>query len=429
MRKNEPSAPVIRYGEESGGTSGGTRSWLPKIACLLLSFIIWVYVMQVDNPEHEETIHAVEVALINTATLEGQRNLSVYSGFGNTVDVNVIGQKSLISKLSAEDIKVTADVSGIQSAGMHAVELQIELPSGLSLGSVSQNSIQVYCDEKASAVVDVRARITSFTMESRLEMGELEVNYDTIVVSGPKETLDTIRYAQVSLELGNISASMNASGKLILVDENGREIENPFLRMSRSDVTVYVPVYTTKTLPLAVAYKYGYFNEENVKIGITPSELTVRGDPDVLESMTELVVATLDEKEIGATLTQNITQRVSLELPETLSATDGTENVTLDITHLNTFASVFYVTDIDVIGAENLQYQILENSIAVMVRGTLEDISSLRGSDFSAVVDLSGYSAQSSGVIREHARIRIDSALAKNVYELGEYTIQVKLNG
>lgn len=424
MRKNDASAPVIRYGDDVGGSSGGVRSWLPKITCLLLAFIIWVYVMQVDSPEHEETFYAVEVTLINTTTLEGQKNLSVYSGYGNTVDVTVIGQKSVISKLSVEDIKITADVSQLSTAGLHFVDLQVELPSGISLGSVSQNSIQVYCDEKASTVVDVRARITSFTMESRLEMGELEVSYDTIIVSGPKETLDSIRYAQVNLELGNISASMNATGKLILVDEDGREIENPYLRMSRSDVSVFVPVYTTKTLPLTVAYKYGFFHEDNVKIEITPASVNVRGDPEVLDALTEIVVATLDEKKISG----NITQMFQLELPDSVTTVDGTENVTLDVTHINTFATVFYVTDIDVIGAQNVEYQILENSIAVMVRGTLEDLRKLRSSDFSAIVDLSGYSAQSSGVIREMASIRIDSALAENVYEIGEYTVQVKLN-
>jgi len=424
VKKNEPAAPVVRYGEDGGVHSQGGRTWLPKIACVFLSFVIWVYVMQVDSPEHEETIHAVEVTLVNTATLEGQRNLSVYSGYGNTVDVTVIGQKSVISKIAPEDIKITADVSQITTAGLHSVELHTELPTGLSLGSVSQNSIQVYCDEKASVMVDVRARITSFTMESRLEMGELEVNYDTIIVSGPKEALDSIRNAQVNLELGNISASMTASGKLILVDEDGREIENPYLRMSRSDVTVYVPVYITKTLPLSVAYKYGYFNDENVEIGISPPQLTVRGDPDVLDPMTEIVVATLDEKNIN----DDIIQMVPLELPDSISAVDGRENVTLDIKLVNTFASFFRVTDIDVVGAENLDYQILDTSIAVQVRGTLIDLQALRNSDFSAIVDLSGYSAQSSGVIREIARIRIDSALSKNVYEIGEYTVQVKLN-
>ena len=414
----------MRKDESAGAKHLGLHNWIPKVTCLVLSFFIWLYVMTVDSPEHEEMFYSLDVTLINTGTLEDQHALSVYSGYGNTVDISIIGTKSVINKLSAEDIRITADVSQITTAGSHSVPIDVELPSGLSLGSVSQNAIQVYCDEKASTVVDVRARITSFILESRLEMGELETEYETIIVSGPKEALDKIAYAQVSLELGNISASVTASGKLMLVDKSGNAIDNPYLRMSRSDVTVHVPVYTTRTLPLEVAYKHGFYNESNVNITLIPSELTLRGDPEILDRLTELQVTTLDEKKISG----NVTQLVQLELPQGVEAVDGTQNVMLQVSHIDTYTNVILVTDIDVIGAAGLKYEILDKSIAVTVRGTLDQLRKLYTSDLSAVVDLSGYSAQSSGVIRELATIRIDSAEAKEVYEIGEYTVQVKLN-
>lgn len=419
MKTNDAAA---REKKTVFGQSGG--SWIPKGICLLLAFIIWIYVMQVDSPEHEETFYSVGVTLTNTSVLEGREGLSVYSGYGNTVDVTVIGSKSVINRLSAEDISVTADLSQITEAGSHAVPLNVDLPSGLSLSSVSQNSVQVYCDEKSSTVVDVRARISSFTMASRLEMGTLDTDYDTVIVTGPKEALDDIGYALVTLELGNIQASVTASGKLVLIDKNGNSIENPYLRMSRSEVTVSIPVYTTRTLPLTVAYKHGYFNEENVEIQLTPSTLTVRGDPEILDDVEELLVTTLDEKKISG----NITQRVPLQLPDGVSAVDGTENVTLQVTHIDTYTSVFNVTDIDVVGARGIDYEILDQSIAVTIRGTLDQLRVLRTSDLSATVDLSGYSSDSSGVIRETATIHIDSAGAQGAYEIGEYTVQVKLN-
>jgi len=421
--KNEKNAPVVGVDSEKA-QHHSKRAWLAKLTCLFIAFIFWLYVMQVDSPEHEEVFHSVNVTLLNTSVLEGEYGLSIYSGYGSTVDVTVIGSKSVVKKLSAGDIHVTADVSKLRTSGSHSVPIDVELPSGLSLGALSQSTVQVYCDEKASAVVDVRAKITSFTMASRLEMGELEPEYDTILVTGPRETLDTVDYALLTLEFGEISSSVTASGNLVLFDKNGNRIDNPYLRLSRSEVTVKVPVYTTRTLPLKAAYKYGFFNEDNVDITVQPAKLTVRGDPEVLDRMTEIVAATLDEKKIIG----DVTQQVQLELPETVEAVDGTENVTIRIAHKNTYTSMFNVTDIDVIGASGIKYNVLDKYIAVTVRGTLEQLRVLRSSDFSAVIDLSGYSAQSSGIIREHADIRIDAVGATDVYELGEYTVQVKLN-
>ena len=421
--KTNKNAPVVNLTDASA-KSKKYSDWIARGICLLIAFVIWLYVMQTDNPEHQETFYSIDVVLTNTAILEGSSGLSVYSGYGNVVDVTVIGQRSIVSKLTADDIRVTADVSDIKEAGSFAVPLTVNLPSGISLVSTSQNTVQIYCDEKASKVIGVRARISQFTMASHLEMGELEPEYETVVVTGPKETLDEIDYAQITLELGSVSASMTATGKLYLIDKTGARMENPYLKLSRSEVTVQIPVYTYKTLPLTAAYKYGYFNSDNVRVTIVPATLRVRGDPAVIDRLSELVVTTIDEKKISG----EITQLVPLYLDDGIYAADGTENVTLTVTPIGTATSIFTITDIDVTGAVDISYQILDTSLSVTVRGTLEQLSRLRATDFSAVIDLSGYSADSTGVTREPAVIRIDSVYADGVYEIGEYTVQVKLN-
>ncbi len=398
--------------------------WVAKISCLLIAFVIWLYVMQVDSSDYEETFHSVDVILTNTAVLEGADGLSVYSGYGTTVDVTVIGKKSTISKLTGEDLHVTADVSTITEAGMHSVPVHVDLPSGLSLGSLSQGFIQVYADEKSSRVVDIRAKITSFTMEHQLQMGEPSPAYDTVVVTGPKHALNDIAYAQVTLALGNVTSSMTASGALVLIDESGAEITNPYLRLARTEVKVDIPVYTMKELPLAVTYKYGYFDDTNVRVTLNPPTLNLRGDPGVLGKMEEIVVATLDEKQIAG----DITQMVVLSLPAGVEAADGTENVVVSVKHVGTHTRQFTITDIDVTGAVGIDCEILTNSLNVMIRGTLQQLSQLKTSDLTAIVDLSGYTAGSTGIITEKAVILIDSANADNVYEIGDYSVQVKLN-
>ncbi len=423
MAQNDRNAPVINL-RDASAAQPKFGNWIAKGVCLLIAFFIWLYVMQVDNPGHQETYYSVTVSLTNTSVLEGARGLSVYSGYGNTVDVTVVGQQSVLSKLTAEDIRVTADLSSVTEAGSSEVPVKVELPSGVSLISVSQNTIPVYCDEKSSKVVGVRARISQFMMASHLEMGELVPEYDTVVVIGPKEALNEIEHAQITLELGAVSASMTASGKLFLVDHSGNRIDNPYLKLSRSEITVQIPVYTTKTLPLTVDYKYGYFNSDTVRVALTPSALTVRGDPAVIDRLTDLVVATIDEKKIAG----DTTQLVPLYLEDGITAADGTENVLMTITHVGTSTMTFRVIDIDVTGAVGISYEILDTSLSVTVRGTLEQLGRLRSTDFSAVIDLSGYTADSSGVIREPAVIRIDSVYADGVYEVGEYSVQVKLN-
>ena len=71
----------------------------------------------------------------------------------------------------------------------------------------------------------------------------------------------------------------------------------------------------------------------------------------------------------------------------------------------------------------------MDVSLSVTVRGTLEQLSRLRASDFSATIDLSGYKAGTSGSVRIPAAISIDSVYAEGVYEIGDYSVLVKFNG
>ena len=416
--------PVTELNENSMTPMKKHHAWVAKAVCVFFAFLIWLYVMQVDNPEYTEVFQSLPVELLNTQILDGESGLSIYSGYGNTVDVTIIGKKSLINRISSGDIHVYADVSTIETAGSHAIPVYVEVPSGLAVGAVSQNAISVYCDVRASKVIDVEAKISSFTIASDLEMGRLEPDYDTIVVTGPKSTLDNVAYAQVVLNLGSIQSSVTASGKLVLMDKHGFRVDDRYLKMSNSYVTVEVPVYAYKTLPLTVTYKHGFFNDANVNISIQPRELRIKGDPAIINRMTELVVTTLDEKMVKGNEVKNI----SLDLPDGLMAADGTESVSIGISHIDTFTSIFMVTDIDVTGDVDVRYEILDRSIPVTVRGTLEQLSKLRSTDFSAIIDLSGYSANSSGVITEIAEIRIDSSVSAGVYEIGEYPIKVRLN-
>ena len=53
---------------------------LPKMFCVLVAFLIWLYVTAVESPDHEETITSVPVELFGVGTLESEHNLSPVSG-------------------------------------------------------------------------------------------------------------------------------------------------------------------------------------------------------------------------------------------------------------------------------------------------------------------------------------------------------------
>ncbi|MBQ8402500.1 MAG: hypothetical protein IJX14_11295, partial [Clostridia bacterium] len=86
------------------------------------------------------------------------------------------------------------------------------------------------------------------------------------------------------------------------------------------------------------------------------------------------------------------------------------------------------VTDIEATGANGIRYTIEDKELLVTLRGPIQKLGSIRPSDVYAVVDLSGYSAENSGMVTKTPSIIIDAEDAEGVYEVGEYTVQVRIN-
>ena len=89
-----------------------------KILCFLAAFFLWLYVMSVESPQHEQIFSHLTVELTGTEGLE-KNHLALYSGYGTMVDVTLSGKKSVTSKLTERDIVVTADLSGINEGGRY----------------------------------------------------------------------------------------------------------------------------------------------------------------------------------------------------------------------------------------------------------------------------------------------------------------------
>ena len=395
---------------------------VPKMICLLFAFILWIYVAQTDSADAENTFSGVTVYLDNTSVIESENSLYVYSGYGSLVDVTVVGRKSVVRDYTADDIRVSADLSGIKTAGEHSVRLTVSLPNGLTLSSLSADTITVRVDEKTTKNVDVAARLVSGTVAENYSLGDLTPKYPTVTVTGPRTVIDDISGALIRLELGAVTTSMTATAQIALTSVSGNEIDMRYITMSRTEMEVYVPLYTTKNVPLTVDTKYGYLTADNSKITVTPEYVTLKGDPAVLGEMESLTVASIDEKSL---VTGDSTRMVDIVPPEGLEIEDGASSAVVRVEHIGTVTKNYTVKDFTVKGGENVKYEILTDSVTVTLRGTLTDLGKIAASDVTAQVDLSDYAESSvSGAITENLEITVAS---DTVYEIGEYTVQVQI--
>lgn len=411
----------------SGSSSDMRHAHLAKFLCILAAVVIWLYVMNVENPDYEQTIESVPVTIINAEEIEINNSLTIYSGYDVTVNVTVQGRKNLVSDITADDIKLTADVSGIKEAGTYALDIKSDIPDGVKLVSMSSDTITVFIDKKESIEVELGYEFTNFILESGsgFSLGEPVISVDTVTVTGPSRYLADISRAVVNISvLERVSSSMTVYCDITLVDSDGDTVTNPYVSKNPSTAKVEIPVYAEKDVPLTVDYKYGYFNDDNVDIKISPETIRVKGDASVITALDSIAIMTINEKKV----TNDVdVSTVTLSMPEGVENVDNVQSATVTISQvgMTTRTMSLVINNDEIVNPNGVEYELLSDTVNVTFRGKAPDLYALTPMNVKATINLSSYASTFTGVVTVPLEISIRSSGV--VYEIGEYNVQVKI--
>ena len=394
---------------------------IAKILCVLAAIILWFYVVMTDTTTDEKVFSGISVDIRGRDRIEDTLGLTIISGYDLTVDVTVKGPRADINRLTVDDVKAYIDMKTVDGAGEYTLPIRTSLPNGITAGSLSANYMTVYVDKRTTISVPVKI-VTSQVIEADFTMGTPEPSIETVNVSGPEEVLRTIDHAEASFDLGRVSKTLISTGKLTLVDANGNEINDPYVRLQTSEVTVRFPVYIYRDFDLKVDTKYGYYDSTNSRITISPASIQVRGDPDVISSMDSISLGQIDEKKI----TGDETKTMAIMLPDGVENLSGTTTATVTITQIGTTTKKLNVTDINVVNPNGLEYTLERNSLTVTFRGTKTMLDMLSSRNVSLTLDL-GYLNKTSGTVSVPVTVNVQSTLSGKVYEIGDYSMNVTI--
>lgn len=102
----------------------------------------------------------------------------------------------------------------------------------------------------------------------------------------------------------------------------------------------------------------------NSKVSITPSQITVKGEASVLNKLTELSVATIDEKHV-----QSDVWIYEIVPPDGVYLSSADQTATVSIEHIGTELKSIVIDNFTVENPNGLKYELQNKSITVTIRG------------------------------------------------------------
>lgn len=420
---NENAAPDVK------NSSRGNAAI--KVLCVFAAFCLWIYVMMVESPEYEQTFSHVTVELINTDSLVSENGLMIYNGYGNMVGVTLSGKKSVVSKLTDEEIVVTADVGNLNGgSGRYDCKISVDVPAGCKLVSLSQETISVYVDLASQTTVRLTEKRENTSLPDGCYMGAIEYPVDMITVEGPEKILSKVYEARFDNDLSGITSSTVLTQKVYLVDEYGNKIESPYIKYYPDEVTVNIPVLKSVEVPVELVFKNGFLNLENTITTITPSKIRVTGDPKIIDAGNLIEKIEIDE--VTDYITPNSDELVC-DKTVNIKSVSGVEldYDTVDIySVLSSSVKLRKITIpgkniVDTGGNSGVHYTWDRSPVTVKIIGSLEAVTAVSAEDITLRIDMSPYSGTNAGKTEVRAEVVIDSEYKNELFAIGVYEVSV----
>ena len=400
------------------------------IASLLAAFAFWGYVMSMESPTSERTFSGVEVSISNMEKLNDVNNLSIVSESNNlVVDVILQGKKTVLNKLTSDDIKAYIDVGNITEAGTHSLDVKyLPFPEGTTFVAATSSSMSMKVDTKAEVEVPIVVKYDNCIIPDGYSVGNYVLSVDTIKVEGARADIDKIKEARITISTGTLTKSLSVRDAVpVICDRNGREVVSEYISYDKIFVDVSVPVYLKKEIDLQYKLIHGFYNDDTTTVSLSPSKITVFGDASVVSSVKDnYVICTINEKNTPDKFAVSIVPGMFGNGVEVMN---GVDKVDVNIVHKKTVTTMLQIDTpyIKVNNPHGLSYVLPEDGILVSFRCLEDKLAGLDIDNVVALVDLS-----SVGGFENYTDVAVtfnySSEISGYAYELGNYTVRVSFN-
>lgn len=366
-----------------------------KLLAALFAIILWLVVVNIDDPKISERFTA-SVVIENGEYITEQGKYYEILNDTNTIVFVVTAKRSYIEKLSSTDFKAVANMENAaidseKGTGKVPIEVTaLRYSSQVTISKATQK-LEIALDNLAQEQFIIGVE-TVGTLPEDCALGEVAVTPNLLKVSGPESVVSRIDHVVASIDVTNMTADVVASVIPALYDSDDNLIDKSELTLNLATVTVTAKILDIKDVSLIFNVS-GEPAEGFTFTGIEfePKTIAIKGTASALNNVTAI---NIPEKALDISgAREDITQVIDVSeyLPAGVTAADDSKTkvtVTAHIAQLTTRTINIFPSMIDVLNLPE-EYELSFNSaiVRITVSGMADDIAALNMADVKASID------------------------------------------
>lgn len=266
------------------------HNWVLKLASLLTAFVLWLLVVQIDDPSDSITFYNIPVTMTNTELLEKENKVYEVLDETDTIRVTVRAPRSVIRELRASDIVAEADMSRLTE--VNTIAINATVPNG-KVDSVTANPdmMRLSVDQKASKWIRVQYGTVGEVAEGYM-VSRVSPDQTMIEISGPKTAVDKVNYAAIEINVTGATTDLAANVETKLYDADGNPLDFTSVKKNVNYVHMSVEILATKEVPVELN-TMGIPAEDYLATGVTesnPPTVKIAGRAGTLANISKISI-------------------------------------------------------------------------------------------------------------------------------------------
>ncbi len=300
------------------------------VASLIAAILLWIYVIQVENPVFQLPMSDIPVKFENRAVLEEAGLMMTYSS-ADKVSMTISGRRKTVSAVDRREVTASVDLKNITEPGEYNMSVRVAFPENNISIADRRPKVKIKVEKIVSKKLSVKVSVEGEAAKGYY--AAYTENPPVIEVSAPESMIDSISVARAVVNASGERTDFEHTVPLKLYDTEGNSLESPYIRMKQTYMDIKCKVYPTKKVPVTWTETGYSLNMSQIKPSV--SSIEIAGSKETLDKISEINLGELYLLSLSPA-TPSKTFKLS-DIPE-LSGVIVTKNIK-EVTLTATFSS------------------------------------------------------------------------------------------
>lgn len=376
------------------------KKWLTnnlglKVISILVAMVLWLIVVNIDDPDKTRTFTNIEVQVLNEDAIEDSGKVYNILDNSNMVTVDVTGPRSYLKDLTSSDIVATADLEQVDlDMGLVKINVAVTKSSDKFTSVTSRTvNMKVSIEELLSKQLPIKTEVTGTPAEG-YAIGDSTTSQSIVRIQGAASVVETINTVVASVDVTDMKSDVDTPVTLKAYDNNGKLISADKITFSQKEVDVSVEILKIKEVPLVFTIQ-GEPAEGYRVIGDVQSSVTtvkVAGKDSSLKKFNEVSIASSELDVTGRNSNLETVVDISKYIRDDCKLISDKEvAVTVVIEALQSKEIIVPREAIKLLNvADDLTASVNNESVSIVIWGIAEELDDLSVDDLTISADLTG---------------------------------------